>query len=291
MLKAMLPVNRHYMLFLLPTAAEPLHIPNMKGMLAYELQREAYELEAAKAEEEENETPSALHFLFQGKTIGAHKTDHAMAAGLITLTGASQARLSGAMDPTTKYRLIAKTAGTWLLVNPKVVQLPLVPMGKIKFLNGYRHEEHYQALLDPEQGGQRTRPIINAINAMLATDPRAPHFITVASSLSPDEMQYIAEGVGLFPFQSGGQVHLFFNPSWPTVTSENDTAEALLCDFRGGSDVQECLNGFLSEQHGTALINGFSPTDRLALARPVKERLLTEKVEEEISRILMRYPV
>jgi hypothetical protein len=192
------------------------------------------------------------------------------------------------MDPTTKYRLIAKTAGTWLLVNPKVVQLPLVPMGKVKFDNGYRHEEHYQTLLREIQGGKRIRPIIGAINTMLAADPSAPHFITIASSLYQDEMQYIAEGVSLFPFQPGGQVHLFFNPCWPTVTPENDTAEALLCDFKGGSGVQECLTGFLSEQHGTALINGFSPAERFALASTVVERRLTEKVEEQISRILMR---
>jgi hypothetical protein len=258
----------------------------MKHMLVYELQREARELEAATAEDKQ--TPTTLHFLFQEKTIGAHGTDRAMVAGLITLTGASQAWLSGTMDPTTKYRLIAETAGTWVLVNPKVVQLPLVPMGKYKFANGYQHEEHYQALLGQEQGGQRTRPIISAINAMLAEDPSAPHFITLVSSLSPDEMQYIAEGVRLFPFQPGGQVHIFFNPCWPTITPANDTAEALLCDFRGGRGVQKCLKGFLSEQHGTALSNGFSAADRRALAGPVAKPNLTEKVEEEISRILMK---
>ena len=285
-LKAKLTVNRHIMLLLLPTDDEPLLIPNMKDMLAYELQREARELAAANAEEEQ--TPSTLHLLFQEKTIGPHDTDRALVAGLITLSGASQARISGAMDPTNKYRLIAKTAGTWLLVTPKVVQLPLVPMGRVRLGNGYRHEEHYQALLREPQGGQRIRPIISAINAMLAADPSAPHFITLASTLDPDEMQYIAEGVRNFPFQPGGKIHLFFNPCMPTVTPENDTAEALLCDFKGGSSVQACLTGFLSDKHGTALLNGLTPADRYALTGAVSKPTLTEKVEQEINRILLK---
>jgi hypothetical protein len=41
LLKAKLRVNRHYALYLLPTANEPLHIPNMKATLAYELEHEA----------------------------------------------------------------------------------------------------------------------------------------------------------------------------------------------------------------------------------------------------------
>jgi hypothetical protein len=130
-LKAKLPVNRHYILYLLPTDDEPLHIPNMKATLAYELEHEADE-----------KTPT-LHFLFQQKTAGAHDTDRAMVSGVITLTGATRFKLNGAIDPTTKFNLIAETAGTWLTVNPRVVPLPLVPMGKVELVEGYRHEEHY----------------------------------------------------------------------------------------------------------------------------------------------------
>jgi hypothetical protein len=68
---------------------------------------------------------------------------------------------------------------------------------------------------------------------MLAEDPCAPHFITVASSLHPEEMADITNGVKRFPLKPGGQVHVYFNPCFPVVSPVTDTAEALLCDFRG----------------------------------------------------------
>jgi hypothetical protein len=122
-LKTAQRVNRHYILYLLPTDDEPLHVPNMKGTLAYELKREAHELAATKGKPK---IPT-LHFLHQQKTAGAHKTDRAMMAGVITLTGASRARLNGAIDATTRFNLIKTIAGTWLTVNPQVVPLPLIP--------------------------------------------------------------------------------------------------------------------------------------------------------------------
>jgi hypothetical protein len=64
-LKLELTVNRLYKLLLLPTDDEPLLIPNMKAMLAYELEHEASE-----------KTPT-LRLLKQQKTIGPHDTDRA----------------------------------------------------------------------------------------------------------------------------------------------------------------------------------------------------------------------
>jgi hypothetical protein len=82
------------------------------------------------------------------------------------------------------------------------------------------------------------------------------------------------------------QQNLYFNTCYPAFNRDDDTAEALLCDFRGGKGVQELLNDFLLEKQSTPLMNGFSPPERLALAGKVAERSLTEKIEEELSRIL-----
>jgi hypothetical protein len=281
--KEKLPVNRHYILYLLPTKHEPLHVPNMKGTLAYELEREAHELKAA---EEEKQLPTTLHFLFQQKTTGAHKSDRAMIARFITLTGASRGRLNGGIDPTTKFNLMATLAGTWLTVNPVVVPLPLVPMGKVEMVDGTRHEEHYKVSLTETQGGQRIHPIVSAIETLVAEDPAAPHFITLASYMHEEEMVYIRDGVARFPLQPGGEVHLYFNTCYPTFNRDDDTAEALLCDFRGGKGVQELLHTFLQEKQPTPLTNGFSWTDRLALAGNVPERFQTEEIEQGVQEIL-----
>jgi hypothetical protein len=277
LLKAKLKVNRHYILYLLPTDDELLHIPNMRGTLAHELAREA--------SEETPKTPT-LHFLFQQQTAGAHDTDRAMVAGFITLTGTSRARLNGGIDPTTKFRLIKKTAGTWLTVTPKVVSLPLIPMGKVEMVDGYRHEEHYKVNFTEEKGGKRINPIVAAIESMVAEDPAAPHFITVCSYLQQEEMEYIAKGVKRFPLKPGGRVHVYFNPCFPAFSPDDNTAEALLCDFRGGSGVTESLNNFLVEKQDTPLLTGFSQPAQLALAGKVAERRLTEEIEQELTRIL-----
>jgi hypothetical protein len=271
LLKAKLLVNRHYALYLLPTVKEPLHIPNMKATLAYELEHEAANI---------------LHFLFQQQTAGPHNTDLAMVSGLITLSGTSKGRVHGAIDPTTRFNLIKNTAGTWLTVAPKVVPLPLVPMGKVEWVDGYRHEEHYQVGLPEELGGIRLSPIVNEINAMLAEDPCAPHFITVAFPLSKEEIEYIDNGINRYPLKSGGQVHIFFNPCFASVDQLTNTAEALICDFRGGSGVQASLNDFLLEKHTTPLTTSFSEAERRALAGKVAERTLTEEIERELARIL-----
>jgi hypothetical protein len=140
--------------------------------------------------------------------------------------------------------------------------------------------------LPDELGGKRVRPILTEINNLLAADPAAPHFITVASSLRPDEIEYIANSVKRFHLEPGGQVHVFFNPCFPTVDSLSETAEALVCDFRGGSGVSALLTDFLLEKPSTAVANGFSQADRLALAGQVPERSLTEEIEQELQRLL-----
>jgi hypothetical protein len=83
-----------------------------------------------------------------------------------------------------------------------------------------------------------------------------------------------------------GLVHVFFNPCWPTVSPATDTAEALVCDFRGGCGVKARLNDFLVENQSTPLTTCFSQADRLALAGKVTERSLPEEIEKELSRIL-----
>jgi hypothetical protein len=269
-----LPVNRLYKLLLLPTDDEPLLIPNMKATLAYELEHEA------------SEKIPTLRLLKQQKTIGPHDDDRALVSGVITLTGASRSRLNGVLDPTNKYRLIRKTAGSWLTVHPLVVPLPLKSMGTVELRDGQWHEDPYLVLLDEELGGKRFTPILRAIYNFLAEDPSAPHFITVASSLRQDEIAAIASGAKRFPLQPGGQVHVFCNPCYPTVPPGNDVAEALLCDFRGGTGVKKCLHKFLLHKQGTSFSNGFSLADRLDLAGKVPERFLTEAIEKDILRLL-----
>ena len=272
-LKRMLPVNRHYILYLLPCADEPLHVRNMKATLAYEL---------------EHETDDTLHFLFQQQNLGAHKTDRSMVSGFITLTGASEGRLNGGIDPTNKFNLLKEIAGPWLIVTPMVVPLTLVPMGTVEWRDGYRHEQDFLANLPDEVGGERVSPILSAINDRLAEDPAAPHFITVASSLHPHEMDSISTGAKRFHLEPGGSVQIFFNPCYPTVDLLTETAEAYVCDFRGGSGVRELLSEFLLDTPGTAVSNGFSPHERRWLARQVTERHLTEVVEREIHRIVRK---
>jgi hypothetical protein len=270
-LKAKITVNRHYKLYLLPTDAEPLHIRNLRGTLAYDCEYEA---------------ANTLHLLFQQETAGAHKTDRALVSGLITLTGASRTRLNGGIDPVTKFNLIRDTAGAWLVVTPRIVSLPLIPMGRVVIQNGYRNEDAFLASLREELGGKRISPIVEEIYKLVVEDPSALHYITVASSLNPDEMTAIATGVKRFPLQPGGRVQVFFNTCYMAVSAVTETAEALLCDFRGGNGVRDVLTGFLSEQHRPALATGFSPAERRALASQVPERHLTEEIERELQRIL-----
>jgi hypothetical protein len=273
-LKSQLLVNRHYRLFLLPGADEPLCMPNMWGTLAYALEHEASE-----------QTPT-IHLLFRQKTTGAHATDLAMVAGFVTISGASRGRLHGAIDPTNKFNLIARTAGTWLTVHPRVVPLPLKPMGKVFMRNGNRYEDHYEVSLPDELGGKRVTPILQELYNLVAEDPAAPHFITVASSLHPDEIEYIASGVKRFPLQAGGRIHVFYNPCWPVVSPVTDMTEGLICDFRGGKSVGEYLSSFLGDKQSTDFSTGFAQADRHALATQVAERSLTEEIEEELLRIL-----
>ena len=271
LLKGKVSVNRHFKLYLLPTDAEPLHIRNLRGTIAYDLVHEA---------------ANTLHFIFQQETAGAHETDRALVSGLITFTGLSQARLNGGIDAATKFGLTRDTAGTWLRVFPRVVPLPLRPMGRVVIQDGYRHEDAFLVSLREELGGKRISPIVEEIYTLVAQDPAAPHYITIAFSLTPSEMEEISSGVKRFPLQPGGRVHLLFNTCSPAVSPDTQTAEALLVDFRGGAGVKACLIDFLSEQHRPVLATGFSPAERDTLASQVPERHLTEEIEQELQRIL-----
>jgi hypothetical protein len=207
-----------------------------------------------------------------------------MVSGVITLTGVSKGRFNGGIDPTSKFNLLKELASTWLTVTPTVVPLPLVPMGAVSLREGTRHEQHYLASLPDELGGKRVELIQTQITKLLSEDPAAPHFITVCSSLHPEEIEHLANGVKRFPFQPGGRGHVFFNPCYATVDPLTDTAEAYVCDFRGGRGVRELLSSFL--QQGTLLTNGFSRTEQLVLASQVAERSLPEEIEREITRLL-----
>jgi hypothetical protein len=274
LLKSKLKVNRHYKLYLLPTDDEPLHQPNLRGSLAFDLEREAAD-----------KTPT-LHFLHKQQTVGAHKSDRALVSGIITLASHSKGRLNGGIDPTNVFELIRKTAGTWLLVTPIVVELPMVPLGKVEMIKGRRHEEHYKVNMSEEKGGKRVNPIVAAIEDLVLVDLAAHHFVTISAYLNKEEMDYIAQCVRRFDLAPGGRLHLYFNPSNMHFNADKDTAEALLCDFRGGSGVTECLDSFLLNNKTSHLLPGLPQPHQLALYSALPERALTAEIEEQLQRIL-----
>ena len=128
LLKAKLRVNRHYRLLLLPTEKEELHIPNMRGTLA--------SIIASEDREDDSEESPTLYLLRLQERSGPHDTDIAVVAGVVTLSGNTQNRDRGEEDSTNKFNHITKTVGNWLTVHPRLVEIPLRPMGELEYSDG-----------------------------------------------------------------------------------------------------------------------------------------------------------
>jgi hypothetical protein len=274
LLKAELTINRHIRSILLPTAREPLHIANLRGTVASILTAEP-----------ENQPPTLYCFKPQQK-VGPHVTDMAWVSGLITISGGSRDITDGDCDPITKFNLMKKGAGDFLLVRPKVVEIPLKPLGRVAAHKGRLYDELFWVPVPAHLGGKRLSSILKGIYELVMEDASAPHFITVAYSLQPDEITYITEGVERFSMNEGGQVQLFFNPIKPIVSSYRDTVQCLLCDFRGGQGVRALLKDFLSEKLTTPTNTGVSWDEVHSLAASVPQCSLSGEIEQEIQRIL-----
>jgi hypothetical protein len=272
-LLSQLPANLHYELFLVPTEREPLIRPNMRGILAHTILHEA------------EEVMPTLHFIFPQKKLGAHDTDIALAAGLITLSGQSLSSDRGELDASNKFNLIKLLAGTWLLVEPRIVDIPLKPLGEVVKVDGRLKEQLYGALLTDPYGGKRLRAVLDEIYTLVMADPAAVHFITVATRLNQEEMEYLTSSVDQFLLEDGGDVHVMLNPCWPVVSPDTDCAQALVCDFKGGHSVRAFLKAFLLERERTPQEDGITWDELLNIASHVPEREKTERIHRDIARI------
>jgi hypothetical protein len=275
-LKASLKVNRHIRLFLTPTQKEPLHLANMRGTLANALKSEA---------------DDTLNLIHPQKKAGPHDTDIAVVSGMITLSGNCHGVRRGEPDPATKFNLITTTAGHWLSVHPRIVRLPLRPIGQLVPENGHLHDDRHWVSVPDHLGGKRVSAILVALHILVMEDPSAPHFLTIAGSLHPDEIEYIAKGIERFSLSPGGQVHVFFNPADAVVDPATNTAQALLCDFRGGQGVRAFLKGFLAEQSSAPVSTGISWDEVRSVAVQVPELPMAEKIEQQLLRILDNNPL
>jgi hypothetical protein len=273
-----LPANLHYEVFLVPTAREPLHQPNLRGTLASTLLHEA---------EIQKHLPT-IYCLCQQTKAGAHDTDIVLASGLITLSGNSRSSGRGELDPTNKFNLIRKIAGNWLLVEPRIVEIPLKPIGEVVKRNGFLEERLYGALLPDSSGGKRLRAVLDELFSLVMEDPAAPHFITVATTLDQDEMAYLVSGVEQFLLEEGGDVHVMINSCWPVVSPLTDSAQALVCDFRGGKTVRSFLKEFLLERERQPNTNGITWEELRHIASHVPEREKTEKIHRDLARIAQK---
>jgi hypothetical protein len=277
-LLSQLPANLHYELFLVPTAREPLHRPNMRGTLASTLLHEA---------EIQKHIPT-IYCLFQQTKSGAHETDIVLASGLITLSGNSRSSDRGELDSTNKFNLIRKIAGNWLLVEPRIVEIPLKPIGEVVKRNGVLEEQLYGALLPDSYGGKRLRAVLDEIFSLVMDDPAAPHFITIATTLDQEEMAYLVSGVEQFLLEEGGDVHVMINPCFPVVSPLTDSAQALICDFRGGQGVRSFLKEFLQEQDREPQTNGITWEELRRIASHVPERERTERIYRDLAHIAQK---
>jgi hypothetical protein len=89
-----------------------------------------------------------------------------------------------------------------------------------------------------------------------------------------------------FPLQEGGSVQLWFNVMWPKVNPRTNTAECHIVDFQGGHGVRNYLKGFLTEKQPLAHPASDAWDELTALADQVTERSLTERIEQDLLRIL-----
>jgi hypothetical protein len=268
-----LPVNLHYELFLVPTAREPLHRPNLRGSLASTLLHEA------------EETIPTVHCLFPQTKAGSHDTDIALASGFIALSGNSRSSERGELDSTNKFNLIRKLAGNWLLVVPRIVEIPLKPIGEVIQRNGSLEEQLYGALLPDVYGGKRLRAVLDELYSLVMEDPAAPHFITIATTLNQEEMAYLVSGVEQFLLDEGGDVHVMINPCFPAVNPLTDSTQVLICDFRGGHGVRAFLKEFLLEQEREPQTDGITWEELRGIASQVPEYEKTERIHRDLAHI------
>jgi hypothetical protein len=273
-----LPANLHYELFLVPTAREPLHRPNMRGTFANTLLHEA---------ETQKQLPT-IYCLCQQTKSGSHDTDIVLASGLITLSSNSRSSDRGEMDSTNKFNLIRKLAGNWLLVAPRIVEIPLKPIGEVIKRNGVLEEQLYGALLPDSYGGKRLRAVLDELYSLVMEDPAAPHFLTVATTLNQEEMAYLVSGVEQFLLEESGDVHVMINPCFPGVNPLTDSAQALICDFRGGHGVRAFLKAFLLEQEREPQTDGITWDELRGIASQVPERERTERIHRDLARIAQK---
>jgi hypothetical protein len=151
--------------------------------------------------------------------------------------------------------------------------------------NGRLHEELINIIPPDELGGKHVGGCLDELYNLVSEDFSAPHFISIAFAFNAAEIKYIREGVQRFPLEAGGRVHLMFNVMWPKVNPLTNTAECLIVDFRGGQGVRNYLKEFLTGNQ--RLGSPDNAWDELtAIAERVSERSLTERIEQDLRRIL-----
>jgi hypothetical protein len=275
LLQANLKINQHIQLFLMPSAAEPLHIANMRGTVANVIKHK---------DDEKNK--STLYIFYPLEKAGKHSTDSPLASGLITVTGNCQDKDRGEADSATKFSLIHKIAGNFLTAHPRVVAIPLKTIGRVVASNGRLHEELINIIPPAELGGKHVDGCLDELYNLVSEDFSAPHFISIAFAFNAHEIEYLTDGVKRFPLQKGGSVHLMFNVLWPKVNPQTNTAECLIVDFRGGQGVRNYLKAFLTEKHWLAHPASNAWDELTAIADRVTERAMTERIEQDLLRIL-----
>jgi hypothetical protein len=274
LLQANLKINQHLQLLLMPSAAEPLHVANMRGTVADLIKHK---------DDEKNK--SSLYVFYQLEKPGKHPTDSPLVSGLITVTGNCQDKDRGEADSATKFSLIQDIAGNFLTAHPRIVPVPLKTIGRVVASNGRLHEELIHIIPPDELGGKHVGGCLDELYNLVSEDFSAPHFISIAFAFNAAEINYIREGVKRFPLEAGGFVHLMFNVMWPKVNPLTNTAECLIVDFRGGQGVRNYLKEFLTGNQ--RLGSPDNAWDELtAIAERVSERSLTERIEQDLRRIL-----
>ena len=80
-------------------------------------------------------------------------------------------------------------------------------------------------------------------------------------------------------------MHVMINPSFPVVSPHTDSAQALVCDFRGGKGVRAFLKAFLLEQERTPQADGITWEELREIAAQVPEREKSERIHRDLARI------
>jgi hypothetical protein len=275
LLQANLKINQHIQLMLMPSAAEPLHLANMRGTVADLIKHK---------DDEKNK--SSLYVFYQLEKPGKHPTDSPLASGLITVTGNCLDKDRGEADSATKFSLIHKIAGNFLTAHPRLVDIPMKTISRVVETRGRLHEELIHIIPPDELGGKHVGGCLDELYNLVSEDFSAPHFIAIAFAFNAAEIKYITDGVKRFPLQAGGFVHLMFNVMWPKVNPLTNTAECHIVDFRGGKGVRNYLKGFLTETHGVPTPASNTWDELTSIAERVTERSLTERIEQDLRRIL-----